>query len=62
MRIDHVLRSFGGGFLADDNTRSIITDPKSIAALQFIADLMIKDRTHPFPRRWAGEMVFPKAR
>ena len=49
VRIDHVLRSFGGGFLADDNTRSIITDPKSIAALQFIADLMIKDRTHPFP-------------
>lgn len=49
VRIDHVLRSYGGGFLADNNTRSVITDPKSIAALQFIADLILKDRTHPYP-------------
>ena len=49
VRIDHVLRSFGGGFLADDNTRSVITEPGSIAALQYLADLMLKDRTHPYP-------------
>ena len=49
MRIDHVLRSFGGGFLADENTRSVITDPGSITALQYIADLIVKDRTHPYP-------------
>ena len=49
VRIDHVLRSFGGGFLADENTRSVITDPGSITALQYIADLIVKDRTHPYP-------------
>ena len=49
VRIDHVLRSFGGGFLADQNTRSVITEPGSIAALQYLADVITKDRTHSYP-------------
>ena len=49
VRIDHVLRSFGGGFLADQNSRSVIAEPGSIAALQYLADVITKDRTHSYP-------------
>ncbi len=48
-RLDHVLRSFGGGFLTEENTKSVVTEPGSIAALQYLADLMLKDRVHPYP-------------
>ena len=48
-RLDHVLRSYGGGFLVEENTKSVVTDPGSITALQYLADLILKDRVHPYP-------------
>ena len=47
--LDYVLRSFGGGFLIGEPENPEETRAGNVAALQFVADLVMEDRVHPYP-------------
>lgn len=44
---DTIIRSFGGKVVSDDYKTCMLTDPKSIAALQWIVDLIQEDKVAP---------------
>ena len=48
--LDYVLRSFGGGFPIEEVENTDEIRAGNIAALQFVADLVLEDGVHPFPR------------
>ena len=48
--LDYVLRSFGGGFHMGEDENPEETRTGNLTALQFVADLVLKDRVHPYPR------------
>ena len=48
--LDYVLRSFGGGFPIEEVENPDEIRAGNVAALQFVADLVLKDRSHPYPR------------
>ena len=47
--LDYVLRSFGGGFPVGKPENPGEIRAGNLAALQFVADLVLKDRVHPYP-------------
>lgn len=47
--LDYVFRSFGGGFSIGDEENSEEIHAGNVAALQFLADLVLKGRVHPYP-------------
>lgn len=47
--LDYLLRSFGGGFRIGEAENPEETRAGNVAALQFLADLVLKERVHPFP-------------
>jgi multiple sugar transport system substrate-binding protein len=47
IRIDHILWSFGGGFVDDTGTRVTVADAPSVQALEFIGDLFNKHHVQP---------------
>ncbi len=48
--LDYVLRSFGGGFSLGEAEDPEEIRAANVAALQFVADLVLKDGVHPYPR------------
>ena len=48
--IDYVLRSFGGGFPIEEVENPEEIRAGSVAAMEFVADLVLEDGVHPFPR------------
>lgn len=47
--LDYVLRSFGGGFPIGEQGDPEEIRAGNIAALQFVADLVLKESVHPYP-------------
>ncbi len=47
--LDFVLRSFGGGFQIGGFENPAEIHAGNVAALQFLADLVLKERVHPYP-------------
>ena len=47
--LDYVLRSFGGGFLIDGEREEAEIGTGSVGALQYVANLILNDRVHPYP-------------
>ena len=48
--LDYVLRSFGGGFPIGEPENPEEIRAGNFAALQFVADLVLEDGVHPYPR------------
>ena len=46
--IDYVLRSFGGGFPIEEVENPEEIRAGSVAAMEFVADLVLEDRVHPY--------------
>ena len=49
-----ILRPWGGGTVTEDQKKSLLGTPESIQAMQFWADLMVKDKVLPTPAERAG--------
>lgn len=47
--LDYVLRSYGGGYSIGHVENPEVVRTGNVAALQFVADLVLKDRVHSYP-------------
>jgi ABC-type glycerol-3-phosphate transport system substrate-binding protein len=59
-QLQHVLvaaRAYGGDLLSRDGKQSLVTEPQTEAGLQFVADLIVKDRAAPAPGALPGTGV-----
>ncbi len=50
-------RAFGGNTLSADGKRSLIAEPASLQGVQFLADLILRDRSAPPPGTLSGSDV-----
>lgn len=59
-QLQHLLvaaRAYGGDLISRDGKRSLVAEPESVAGIQYVADLIVKNRLAPPPGTLQGAAV-----
>jgi multiple sugar transport system substrate-binding protein len=64
IEMDSVIKSNGGKVVSDDYSKCLLTEPAALASIQWMTDLVIKDKVSPSPAIASGfaQGIFPSGK